>query len=186
MASCSIIGHREFKRDENKIEKLKKLIADLILNKNVDIFLFSSKSEFVDEVWEIVSSLQSTGFPSIKMVAYDCRNESSILKTEKETVEKRISKILNKEIKFQYFDEVIKCEKSYNSGKNAYIIRNQQIIDESDICLFYYDPSYTPPHNEKHYHTKKSGTMLAYQYALRKKRPIINFFELSETPPASN
>lgn len=58
MASCSIIGHREFKTNEDENKKLKKLIADLILNKNVDIFLFSSKSEFVDEVWEIVSSLQ--------------------------------------------------------------------------------------------------------------------------------
>ena len=49
MASCSIIGHREFKTNEDENKKLKKLIADLILNKNVDkwqLMIAEMKAQF--------------------------------------------------------------------------------------------------------------------------------------------
>lgn len=87
MKSCAIIGHRKIAFSDELRQKIKRMIIYLILNENVDVFRFSSRSQFVDVVWEIVSYLQETTFPYIKMVAYDCKNELSILTKDKEKTE---------------------------------------------------------------------------------------------------
>ena len=57
------------------------------------------------------------------------------------------------------------------------------MIDQSDLCLFYYNAEYLPPtrqfnHRSCRRYQPKSGTELAYKYALQKKREIINIFDL--------
>ena len=46
------------------------------------------------------------------------------------------------------------------------------MIDKSKFCLVYFDESYTPVTNVK----TKSGTRLAYDYAVKKQKNIINIF----------
>lgn len=99
-------------------------------------FNFSSKSRFVYCVWDIVSQLQRTKFFHIKMVAYNTKNEVSVLAKDKEKQRNMFLSVLKKEVKFQYFDQVIESKKSYNATKNVYIERNKEIIDNSDVCLF--------------------------------------------------
>ncbi len=179
MLSCGVIGHRDFDVNEKKKEELKAFIEKLILMHDVQVFRFSSKSNFVDAVWEIVSQLQASTYPYIKMIAYDCKSEASCLAEEVEEVERIYSTMLKKDMRFKYFDEVVKCEKSYSAGSKAYIIRNQQIIDESDICLFYYNELYKPEkrrYSKREYflYQPRSGTSVAYEYARQKKKTIYN------------
>ena len=58
------------------------------------------------------------------------------------------------------------------------IERNYEMIDNSRICLVYFKDSYLPPLQERKKelpkHRPKSGTGTAYNYAVRKKRIIIN------------
>ena len=61
-------------------------------------------------------------------------------------------------------------ERVKNSGKASYILRNQKMIDASDFCVFYYDKNYIPLTNKQ----TNSGTHLAYQYAVKMKKQIIN------------
>lgn len=64
--------------------------------------------------------------------------------------------------------------------ENSLTKRNEEMIDKSDYCLFYYDENYLPP---KRKWTKRDcfeyqpqpGTKLAYEYALRKKKIVYNF-----------
>ena len=73
------------------------------------------------------------------------------------------------------------------SDRIAYVERNQEMINASDFCVFYYNPSYLPP--KRKYSKRdiseyqpKSGTRLAWGYAAQKKHggkdiTIINFYQ---------
>lgn len=70
-------------------------------------------------------------------------------------------------------------ENKNTAGKASYVERNYAMIDDSDYCVFYYDESYLPP---LHKYAKRcvfnyqpnSETKLAYLYAKRKKKEIMN------------
>lgn len=67
-----------------------------------------------------------------------------------------------------FFDDMIKDEKFW--GRASFVKRNQKMIDNSDCCLFYYDKNYQVGTN------KKSGTKIAFDYATKKNKKIINVF----------
>lgn len=67
----------------------------------------------------------------------------------------------------------------YVSGKASYVERNQALINDSDFCVFYFDLTYRPPRRKTGDRSltdyqPKSGTGIAYEYALQKKKTIIN------------
>lgn len=71
-----------------------------------------------------------------------------------------------------------------NAGKTAYVERNCELIDNSSYCVIYYDENYKPPRrrNSKRdvsdYQTR-SGTKLAYDYAMKKNELVINLLWIS-------
>ena len=70
-----------------------------------------------------------------------------------------------------FYEETYFPQKIEKAGKYSYVERNYEMIDESAYCVFYYDKNYLPP-------TKtNSGTKIAYEYALRKKKTVINLFK---------
>lgn len=68
-------------------------------------------------------------------------------------------------------------DRVYNAGKASYIECNQEMIDDSDYCIFFYREGYKPESDPYHKSNGKSGTKLAYAYAVRKKKMIINIAE---------
>ena len=57
------------------------------------------------------------------------------------------------------------------------------MIDTSDYCVFYYDENYEPEIRKYTkrsigYYQPKSGTAIAYAYAKRKKKFLINLVQL--------
>ncbi len=75
-------------------------------------------------------------------------------------------------------DEII-FKNKYTAGKSSYIERNYQMIDSSSFCIFYYNKNYIPSiinNNSKIIRSSKSGTKLAYQYAFRNNKNIINLY----------
>ena len=72
-------------------------------------------------------------------------------------------------------------EKIRGAGKASYVERNQEMINKSYFCVVYYDESYTPQERKNNRkaivdYQPKSGTKIAYDYAVKKKRKIINIF----------
>ncbi len=161
MKSCCFIGHRNAKLSVEEVNYLKTIIINLI-NCGVVRFLFGSKSKFNDSCFDIVEKLQET-YKQIELVGYCCNSEHFCLKNEKE-IENAASKIIGKTIKIKFYDKVV--DKNC-SGKGAYVLRNQKMIDDCDICVFYYDLNYNPTNF-------KSGTRLAFDYAIRKNKKIFN------------
>jgi hypothetical protein len=89
------------------------------------------------------------------------------------------SSVLNKEINLLGVEEEYEQKNKYTAGKASYIERNQAMINNSDYCIFYYDENYRPKLRKQSkrdigYYQPKSGTALAFDYAKRKKKVLIN------------
>lgn len=66
-----------------------------------------------------------------------------------------------------------------NAGRASYVERNQEMINHSKFCVVYYDENYLPPRRKNSRrnlfnYQPKSGTRLAYDYARKKEKFIIN------------
>lgn len=179
--SCCFIGHRDIEITDELKQRLTATIEGLIED-GVSLFLFGSRSDFDSLCHNIVTELKNK-FPQIKRIAYDTKSECSTLEEDREREEAGFSKLLGREIHIAGFEEVYKPDIVYLSGKASYIERNQVMIDDSDVCVFYYDESYTPKQRQISHKnvggiwtSPNSGTAIAYQYAQRKKKTIINLY----------
>ena len=178
---CCFFGHRQIKITEELKNKLQTIIENLIISENVTAFLFGSRSQFDDLCHSVVTELRNK-YSDIRRICYLTKSESAVLETDREALEKSYSKLLKKNIRLKGFEELILPEKVYSSGKASYVERNQLMIDKSDFCVIYYEENYLPPRRKSSKHDvltyqPKSGTKLGYDYAVRKKKTIINVYE---------
>ena len=64
---CCFFGHRKIKETNELKKAVYDAVEDLITNKDVDIFLFGSKSQFDDLCHSIVTELKEK-YPHIKRI----------------------------------------------------------------------------------------------------------------------
>ena len=181
--SCSFFGHRKIEQTAELIEKLDTLIETLIVQKGVTTFLFGSRSEFDTLCHNRVTLLQEK-YPQIQRIMYPCRSEYVVKKGEKERLEKGFSELLKRNVAFQEYDGEVVLDRVMRAGKASYIERNQEMINASEYCIFYYNPQYQPP--KRKYSKRdlteyqaKSGTGLAFAYA-KGKAHLLGVFNLCE------
>lgn len=155
MKTCCIIGHRDIEKTKELELKVKRIVTELIEKENVTEFLFGSKSEFADFCYGIITKYKNN---CSKLKRIYVRAEYPI-----------ISDDYYKYLKTFYEDSYFYGEKLINN-RFSYIRRNQVMIDKSDFCIFYFNERYTPK-------TKtQSGTWIAYKYAIKKGKKILNVF----------
>ena len=185
---CCFIGHRTIEQVEELLPRLKDTIKRLILEEGVRYFLFGSRSAFDDLCHSIVTEYQKE-YPHIVRVAYTRRSEYAVKAEEKEHMERTWASVLKTEISLKDYDAEVQSDRVYSAGKASYVERNQVMIDDSDFCIFYYNENYMPPKRKRtnrdlSTYQPKSGTRLAYEYAVRKskdgEKTIINTFVNNE------
>lgn len=132
--TCCFFGHRKIDITNELKERLCKVIKKLIIEKNTEIFLFGSKSQFNDLCYRIVTDLKAD-FPNIKRIYV--RAQFPYISNEYELY-------LLHDYEETYFPINI-----YNAGKLVYVERNFEMIDKSKFCVIYYDENYTPPRRKK-------------------------------------
>lgn len=165
---CCFIGHREIKATNILRENIRKTVENIILESvhiNEIRFLFGSRSQFNDLCYEIISELRVL-YPYIKRINCPTKNEYTVIDGDNR---------FDNYSKIKRFEAEIRDEKILISSRASYIIRNRVIIDNSDICIFYYSPDYVPLITGRS-KSRKSGTALAYEYAKNNKKKIINLF----------
>lgn len=165
--TCCFFGHRKTNKTPELVERLTTTIKELIEKSEINTFLFGSKSEFDDLCHKDVTELKEE-YPHIKRVyvrsAYQhIPNwyEDSLLK---------------------HYEGTCFPEHMENAGRASYVERNQEMIDKSNFCVVYYDENYLPPKRRNSRrdlfdYQPKSGTAVAYNYAVRKKKEIKNVFK---------
>lgn len=150
--TCCFFGHRTINETEELKSKLIEKIEELIIENSVDTFLFGSKSRFNSLCQETVTELKEK-YPHIKRV---------YVRAEYPYIDEHYKKYLMKNYEDTYYPEKI-----LNSGRAAYVERNYVMIDNSHYCIVYYNEQDTP-------NTRKSGTKIALDYAVKKCKNIIS------------
>ena len=158
--TCCFIGHRNVAITNGLQRTLKELIEKLIVQENVETFLFGSKSNFDDLCLLLVSTMKEF-YPHIKRIY--------VRSVYPELSESYLQYLLT------LYDETYMPKQAENAGRASYVRRNQEMIDRSDFIVFYYDERYAPKP------VRQSGTKRAYEYAVRKnkeaKKKIINVYK---------
>ena len=165
--ACCFFGHRKINKTPELIERLIREIEILITEKEVSIFYFGSKSEFDDLCHKIVTELKEK-FPRIKRV---------YVRSAFQHIPDWYEDSLLKHYEGTYFPEHME-----NAGRASYVERNQEMINKSAFCIVYYDENYAPPRRRNSRrdltdYQPKSGTKVALEYAVKKKKEIINLFK---------
>ena len=165
--TCCFFGHRKIAEAESLKIKVYEIMENLILHNSVDTFLMGSKSEFDRLCRKAVSELKEK-YTHIKRI---------YIRAEYEVISDSYEKYLLEDCEETYYPE-----RAINAGKAVYVERNCEMIDKSDYCIVYYKDEYLPPRRKNSRrdlfdYQPKSGTGVAYQYAVKKNKTVINVAE---------
>ena len=150
-STCCFFGHITINETEGLKSKLNEIIEKLIVEENVDTFLFGSKSQFNSLCLELVTKMKEI-YPYIKRI---------YVRAEYPDINEQYTNYLLESFEDTYYPEHI-----IGSGRAAYVERNYEMINKSRYCIVYYDESNFPT-------TRKSGTKIALDYAIKKKKQIM-------------
>ena len=151
--TACFFGHRTIDETEDLKRSLTAAIENLITAEGVDTFLFGSKSRFDSLCLELVTAFKEK-YPHLKRV-YVRAEYPEITETYKAYL-------------LRSYEDTYYPEKLRNAGKAAYVERNRELIDRSRFCIVYYSETHSPA-------TRKSGTKLALDYAMKKGNRILLF-----------
>jgi len=171
--TCCFFGHRKIEETPELKTALVDVIEDLIINNDIDTFLFGSKSQFDDLCYDAVSELK-TEHHDIKRI---------YVRAENEYIDGEGSRAYREGLR-ELYEHTYYPESVSGAGKAVYVKRNQHMIEKSSVCVVYYDENYAPPRRKQSRrdltdYQPKSGTGVAYKYAEQKKRRIINFYNIN-------
>lgn len=166
--TCCFIGHRKINDTETLRHQIYSTVLKLIKN-GVTVFLFGSRSEFNNVCFEIVSKIKRQ-FPHIKR---------TYIRAEYQYIDDNYKAYL-----MSIYDETYFSNKAKNAGRASYVKRNLDMIDHSDICVFYYNYNYVPlskPIDNKISLNIRSGTKIAFEYAISHNKNIINLYSKTDS-----
>ena len=149
--TCCFFGHRTINETEELRTKITEVVERLITDEKVYTFLFGSKSEFDRLCLELVTKLKEK-YPHVKRIYV--RAEFPYINDD------YMSYLLKS------YDDTYYPEKLRGAGRAAYVERNYEMINNSKYCIVYYDEPNAPT-------TRKSGTKIALDYAIKKGREVI-------------
>ena len=150
--TCCFLGHRTINETEELKLNLIKIIESLIVQEKVSTFLFGSKSNFNSLCLKIVTEIKEK-YPHIKRIYV--RAEYPFISED------------YKAYLLENYDDTYYPQKIIRSGKASYVERNFEMIDSSRFCIVYYNKKSEPT-------TRKSGTKIALDYAVKHNKEIIN------------
>ena len=166
MVAC-FIGHRTITVTDELCERIRTTVLDLIDNQGVDTFLFGSRSQFDELCLKIVTEIKEIR-PHIRRI---------YVRAEYPYINKDYEDYL-----LGSYDATYIPENVINAGKAAYVERNFHMIDKADLCIFYYNENYQLPlkpatRGRITREQPKSGTKVAYEYAIKHQKQIVNLFQ---------
>lgn len=150
--TCCFFGHRTINETEESKSKLCEIIEKLIVENSVDTFLFGSKSRFNSLCLELVTKIKEK-YLHIKLI---------YVRAEYLNIDDNYRNYL-----LERYEDTYYPEKIIGAGKAVYVERNYEMINKSHFCIVYYDEQNAPT-------TRKNGTKIALDYAVRQGKRIIN------------
>ena len=164
--SVCFIGHRKINDTPELRQRLRDVLSEFVEHGAVN-FIFGDNSAFNDLCYETVTALKEK-YPEIRRIKFRRDHADADAYT--------MGFLLSG------YEESICPEGVSKAGKAGYAERNQAMIRESDACVFYYDEAYLPARRKNSRrdltdYQPKSGTAIAYAYAVQKKKQVVNLCE---------
>ena len=169
MKACSFFGHRDASQTEELKEKVRETVERLIVEEGIDTFLFGSRSKF-DELCHMVVTELKEKYPRIQRIAYLCKHENACFAGAGAGEQRRIKEFTGRDVYVPEYEEIKKSSRGNSAGRVAYVERNYLMIDESKYIIFFLN-------GNRQSYKKKSGTTIAYQYAIKTEKAIYNVAE---------
>lgn len=151
--TCCFIGHRTINETDALRAKLIETIEGLIIRERVDTFLFGGKGDFDRLCHALVSEIKEK-HPHIKRVYV--RAEFPFIRDD------------YRAYLLQSYEDTDFPQRIMGAGRAAYVERNYEMIHRSQYCVVYYNGQAVPT-------TRKSGTKIALDYAIKKGKVMITF-----------
>ena len=164
MKTCSFFGHRNTPQTTEIKERVRETVERLIVENGIDTFLFGSRSSF-DELCHIVVTELKEKYPHIRRIAYLCKHEAGCLVGFGDELSEKIKRLTGRDTRVLEYEKIEKSNRINSAGCAAYVERNQWMIDESDVVIFYFDEACG------------AGTRRSFDYAKKRKRLIINLIK---------
>lgn len=163
--TCCFIGHRKMEQPE-EIERLLRDTIYSLIGQGVKHFIFGDHSDFDSLCYEIVTELKNE-FPQIRRTHY---------RTDYPDADDYTLQFL-----LDGYEDSVCHAGVAGAGKAAYVKRNQAMINDSDICVFYFDEMYQPSRRRQSKtslsdYQPKSGTGIAFDYAKTHGKTVINLY----------
>jgi len=171
--TACFFGHRRIDVTDGLMTALYKEIENLILVDKIDTFLFGSKSQFNDLCYNVVTDLKGK-YPDTRRI---------YVRAEFEYIDSEGSRAY-KEGLLEHYEDTYYPECVSGAGKAVYVKRNYHMIDESSVCVVFYNENYRPARRKQSSraltdYQPSSGTGVAYKYAEKKNRKIINLYNIN-------
>lgn len=147
--SCSVFGHSKIEITDSLKEKIYLTFESLIKGENVGYFYFGGFGEFDDLCWQAVTDLKGK-YPNIKRIF--CLSDP-----RHQMISKRPKWLKNED-----YEEIVYLDLNFDYWYSRIYYRNIQMVNRSDFVVFYVD------------HSEQSGAYKILQYAIKKKKQIIN------------
>ena len=151
MYTCCFFGHRIIDETDELKNRLSDVIEKLIIEQKIDTFLFGSKSRFDSLCLELVTKIKEK-YTHIKRI---------YVRAEYPVISDDYKEYLLKSYEDTYYPENI-----VGAGRAVYVQRNRDMINNSRFCVVYHELNCSST-------TRKSGTKIALDYAIKKGKEII-------------
>lgn len=143
--TCCFIGQKDIDDSQHMIQEITTTIFLFIVKNNVKNFIFSGKNKFDCVCHKIVTKFQNE-YGDIKRIKYNSKYDYLF---DQDIDDNKNEDILD-------YDEFVECDTFYIA---------QEMIDASDVCIFYLDKNYLPKKGDKR--IDKIETHIAYEYAIK-------------------
>ena len=164
MKTCSFFGHRDTLQTEELKDNVSETVERLIVKEGFDTFLFGSRSQF-DELCHIVVTELKEKYPNIQRIAYLCKHETACFVGESMKMKQHIKKLTGRDVYVPEYEDIKKSDQVNSAGRASYVERNYWMVDNSEIIVIHFNKSQSI--------TNGSGTSIAYIYAIKKEKRII-------------
>ena len=157
MKACSFFGHRDTPQTEELKQKVREIVERLIVEEEIDTFLFGSRSNF-DELCHIVVTELKEKHPHIQRIAYLCKHETACFVGAGIEMKQQIKKLTGRDVYVPEYEGIKKSDRVNSAGHAAYVERNQWIIDSSDFVVMHFN----------YQKQRTSGTIFAHLFSMIK------------------
>jgi len=164
----AVFGHRKIDEgDKDYLNNQLNLTFEQLINMGDKTYLFGSNSEFNDLCYKIITNFQNK-YTNIERIGYLCAKEIAFTNEEQGRYLNFIKKSKSKGINIEIYEDI----KQFDfDAKNLYIERNKKMIDDADICIFYYKQKFLVKNSKGE--ITNSGTKIAFEYAKLKNKEIV-------------